>query len=248
MKRSYHVLTATCLTMALGLGSVAVAQETPGGGQGGSITKQQEKQTEKQTEKAAAKVGEKAPDFSLKDSTGKVQKLSDYKGKIVVLQWVNPGCPVCKRVHEKGLVKEMQSDVKEIDANVVFLAINSTFNAEPSATAEYLKKWQITEPALDDREGKVGRLYGAKTTPHVFIVDAEGILRYQGAFDDDNSGEKTERVNYVVQAIEQITSGETVMPNTTKSYGCTVKYAGAQGMGGKDGAKGGKSEGGSGGH
>ncbi len=261
MKRSYHVLTTTCLTLALGLGSVAFAQDTGSGQGGGSFSrqrgapqdkqqdKQQEKQEKQQEKPAAAKVGEKAPDFALKDSTGKVHKLSDYKGKIVVLQWVNPGCPICKRVHEKGLAKQMQTDVKQIDANVVFLAINSTFNAEPSATAEYLKKYQITVPALDDREGKVGRLYGAKTTPHLFIIDAEGILRYQGAFDDDAQGEKTERVNYVVQAIEQITEGETVMPNTTKSYGCSIKYAGSQGTGqGRDGAKGGKNEGGSGGN
>ncbi|MHC4102825.1 MAG: thioredoxin domain-containing protein, partial [Planctomycetota bacterium] len=88
------------------------------------------------------------------------------------------------------------------------------------------KTHKIDAPVLIDRDGKVGHLYGAKRTPHLFVIDAEGVLRYQGAIDDDQRGDKGEKAtNYVVQAVRQIVAGETVAPDITRSYGCTVKYA-----------------------
>ena len=174
---------------------------------------------------AKAKIGEAAPAFTLKDASGKTYSLSDYAGKIVVLQWINPDCPVCRRVAENGRVAAMRTEMKAASPEIVHLAINSTHYMEPAVSAAYFKSHKIDAPALDDRDGTVGRLYGAKTTPHMFVIDAEGVLRYDGAIDDDQRGRKTEVTNYVVQAVNQITAGETVSPDMTRAYGCGVKYA-----------------------
>ncbi len=173
-----------------------------------------------------AEVGKAAPDFALKDTNGKEHKLSDLKGKNVVIEWINPGCPVCNRVMSTGLVEQMRKELKAIDKEVVVLAINSTKNMTSDDNAKYLKKYKLLDeiPALDDSEGTVGTMYGAKTTPHVFVIDAKGVLRYSGAFDDDPSGRKSDRMNYAVNALRQIVAGETVMPETTRSYGCGIKY------------------------
>lgn len=174
-----------------------------------------------------AEVGKEAPNFTLKDVNGKEYKLSDYKGKNVVLQWINPQCPVCARVSSSGLVEQMRKELKALDKDVVHLAINSTHNLTAEDSVKYLKANKLEElVALDDSAGEVGRLYGAKTTPHVYVIDSKGILRYSGAFDDDPSGRKSERVNYAVNALRQILAGETVMPEKTQPYGCNVKYKG----------------------
>lgn len=174
---------------------------------------------------AKAKVGEAAPDFTLDDANGKSHSLSDYKGKIVVLQWINPECPICQRVTKSGLVAKMAKEIKTIDKDIVHLAVNSTAGMPGKVSAKYLAKHEIKASVLIDDDGKVGHLYGAKTTPHVFVIDAEGILRYQGAFDDDPRGGKEDAANYVVNAVRQITEGETVSPDYVKPYGCSVKYA-----------------------
>ena len=173
-----------------------------------------------------AQIGEAAPTFALEDSTSKRHTLADYKGKIVVLQWINPDCPVCTRVSSTGLVTSMKSQLAQISDNVVHLDINSTHYMEPAVGAEYLKKYKIDVPVLIDRDGTVGRLYEAKTTPHMFVIDTRGVLRYQGAIDDDPYGSKgKDATNYVVQAVRQIVANDTVSPDITKPYGCTVKYA-----------------------
>jgi len=173
-----------------------------------------------------AAVGKAAPNFTLKDSKGQAHTLADHKGKIVVLQWINPGCPVCKRVHTKGVEKRMLEELAKIDDSVVILAIDSTHYGDISKSAAYLADSGFKTPALDDRDGTVGRMYGAKTTPHLFVIDTEGILRYQGAIDDDGRGRKGEEAtNYVVNAVRQIKAGETVAPDSMKPYGCSVKYA-----------------------
>ena len=174
---------------------------------------------------AKAKVGEAAPNFTLNDANGKSHSLSDYKGKIVILQWINPECPICNRVTKSGLVAKMAKECKSIDKEIVHLAINSTAGMPGAVSAKYLKKHKIKASALIDDDGKVGHLYGAKTTPHLYVIDAKGILRYQGALDDDPRGGKKGGTNYVVNAIRQITDGETVSPDYVKSYGCSVKYA-----------------------
>ena len=129
--------------------------------------KLERKKSQKPQTSKRAKVGEFAPGFKLKDATGKYYSLSDYKGKIVVLQWINPGCPVCKRVNSSGITFDMLKTIKGIDKDFVHLTIDSTGGAEIAKSAEYLKKYDIKSPALDDTAGKVGRMYGARTTPHM---------------------------------------------------------------------------------
>jgi peroxiredoxin len=177
-------------------------------------------------EAVTAAVGEPAPAFTLNDSAGKAHALADYSGKIVVLQWINPDCPVCRRVCSSGKVAAMRKQLDEIAGNVVYLAVNTTHYMEPSVGAAYFKKHKIDAPVLIDRDGKVGHLYAARRTPHMFVIDAKGVLRYQGAIDDDANGDKGDRAtNYVVRAVRQIVAGETVTPDVTRAYGCTVKYA-----------------------
>ncbi|MHC5016881.1 MAG: peroxiredoxin family protein, partial [Planctomycetota bacterium] len=125
----------------------------------------------------AAEIGEPAPAFTLADSTGKSHALADYRGKIVVLQWINPTCPVCRRVCSTGLVTAMRKQLDEITPGVVYLGINSTHYMEPSVGEAYFKTHKIDAPVLIDRDGKVGHLYGAKRTPHLFVIDAEGVRR-----------------------------------------------------------------------
>ena len=178
-----------------------------------------------QDTKTVAKIGEAAPDFSLTDTDGKTHKLSDYKGKVVVLQWINPDCPVCRRVMSTGIVSAMMKDVKQVDPTVVQLMINSTHYMDAEESAKYREKHEVAAPALIDKDGKVGRMYNARTTPHMFVIDAAGILRYEGAIDDDPRGGNSKRMNYVVNAVTQIKAGETVAPDSTRAYGCSVKYA-----------------------
>lgn len=183
---------------------------------------QDTKKESKKAEKAdAAKVGSPAPAFTLKDSAGKDVSLSDFKGKVVVMEWMNPGCPVCKGKMEDGSVAKMMSDSKAINSDVVFLFVNSTAStaSKPMESGEYLTKNKISGPALIDGDGAVGHAYGAKTTPHCFVIDASGVLAYAGAIDDQ--GDK----NYVVSAVQALKDGKPVSPATTKAYGCGVKYA-----------------------
>ena len=168
-------------------------------------------------------VGKPAPAFTLKDSAGKDVSLSDFKGKVVVLEWMNPGCPVCRGKMEDGSVAKMMADSKAITPDVAFLFINSTAATanKPAESGEYLAKNKITAPALIDGDGMVGHMYGAKTTPHCYVIDSKGVLAYAGAIDDD-AGKNSK--NYVVNAIQALKDGKDVSPATTKPYGCGVKY------------------------
>lgn len=176
-----------------------------------------------------ATIGEKAPDFTLQDINGKTHKLSDYTadGKVVVLEWFNPKCPFVVRHHEtKSTFKDLYENYNTKD--VVFLAVNST-NRNDTAyghDAEYAKTWEIEYPILIDESGEVGKMYGAKTTPHMFVIDTNGDLRYMGGIDNDERGNlaSDEYVNYVSQALDQILAGESVSVAESRSYGCSVKY------------------------
>ena len=175
---------------------------------------------------AVAKIGEKAPAFSLTGIDGKQVSLKDFAGKIVVLEWVNPGCPICKGAHMDGRIPGMIKELK--DLGVVHLAINSTSTTTAEENAEALKKYGIEYTVLLDNDGAVGHAYNAKTTPHMYVIDTEGVLRYNGALDNGGPQGKAKEgetlVNYAVQAVKQIKAGETVSPTETKSYGCSVKY------------------------
>jgi peroxiredoxin len=174
---------------------------------------------------AKAKVGEAAPNFTLKTTEGKEWSLSDAKGKVVVLNWINPECPVCVRVMTDGTVANTIKAVTEQYSDVVYVAINSSA-ALPSSlegTAAYMKEHKVEIPALLDSNGAVGLLYGAKTTPHCYVIDANGKLVYSGAI-DNNDGRGDGKMNYVANAVTQLKKGESVSPSETKPYGCSVKY------------------------
>lgn len=181
--------------------------------------------------KSKAKIGEKAPDFTLPNLEGEKVSLSDYtdteKDQYVILEWMNPDCPFCTRVHKKGLVNRMLKKVNELtDGKVVHIEINSTHYMGPEKTKKYLEKHGVDSMALMDKSGKVGHMYGAKTTPHMFVIDPDGILRYKGAFDNDKKGKVPveKKNNFVVNAVKQLVNGKEVSPNHVKPWGCSVKY------------------------
>ena len=191
-------------------------------GKGGSGKEGQHKH---EGEQARAEVGKPAPDFALKDLDGKEHKLSDLKGRIVVLEWTNQECPYVRR-HQDG-PKTMQKTLEKFkDKGVSWLAINSSYFCEEKA--EDIRKWvekvALASPVLLDAAGKVGRAYGARSTPHMFVIDKKGVLRYAGAIDDDPDGTKDNKRNYVEEVVEALLSGSTVAVSTTKAYGCSVKY------------------------
>jgi peroxiredoxin len=175
-------------------------------------------------------IGQKAPAFELKDTEGKTVKLSDFAGKVVVLEWFNPECPYVVKHH--GDNKTMANTyAKYKDKGVVWLAINSGAPGKQGAgleiNAQHKKDWKIEYPILLDESGKVGKAYGSKNTPTMFIIDATGNLAYMGAIDNDNSAKKLGSINYVDQALGQILAKETVSSPVTKAYGCSVKYGGS---------------------
>jgi len=173
----------------------------------------------------AVKIGEPAPNFTLTDTTGKKRSLSEYAGKIVVLEWTNSECPVVQRCYKKNTIQETVGHVKKIDKDVVWLAINSTNHTNNEQNAKWIKRYELNYPILLDIDGTVGHEYDARRTPHMFVIDKSGILRYHGALDSARDDPKPEKpVNYVVNAVQQLAGGETVAPYYIKPYGCSVKY------------------------
>jgi peroxiredoxin len=176
---------------------------------------------------AAGEVGSTAAGFSLKGVDGKAYSLADFKGKLVVLEWANPNCPFSDRHAREKTMTELAKQHGE----VVWLGINSTNRSSgdfesPADYRAYLQKNGIVYPVLYDDTGTVGHEYGAKTTPHMFIIDTHGKIAYNGAIDDDPSGRKAkaERVNYVGTGLHTEESGAPPNPAATKPYGCSVKY------------------------
>ncbi|MHC4067070.1 MAG: thioredoxin family protein [Planctomycetota bacterium] len=170
-----------------------------------------------------AKVGEKAPDFALKDADGKELGLSSFSGKVVVLEWINQRCPVSRGKHQDKTMQNTCGKFK--DQPVVWLAVDSSHYADPKANKEYAAKMGLEYPLLHDTDGKVGKLYEAKTTPHMFVIDKSGVLVYAGAIDNARSGESDNPRNYVAEAVDAVLKGSTVSVSSTKPYGCSVKYA-----------------------
>lgn len=188
--------------------------------------------------KEAAQVGEAAPDFTLVDTDGDSHTLSDYTedGKIVVLEWFNPKCPFVVKHHDAqptmaNLYNEYSGD------DVVWFAINSAHKDHGTYghDAEYKEEWEIQYPILIDESGDIGRAYGARTTPHMYIIDAEGVLRYAGGIDNHprpqapRDSEKSSVVNYVDQALSELLAGDEVSQPETRAYGCSVKYGKSKG-------------------
>lgn len=180
----------------------------------------------------AAKVGESAPDFTATDSNGQTRKLSDYKGKFVVLEWTNQGCPYTRKHYDSGNMQKLQKQWTQ--KGVVWLTIVSSAPGAqgyvtPSQENEYLKKVNASPTAvLLDPKGDIGHLYEAKTTPHMFIIDKSGNLIYNGAIDDKATTDTSDvagATNYVSQALDQAMAGKPVANAATRPYGCSVKYA-----------------------
>lgn len=174
------------------------------------------------TTTTGAAIGKPAPDFTLTDINGKSVKLADSKGKITVLVWGNAECPAFKRVATGKILDKTFTGIK--DKNVVWYTIDSS----ATATADNAKKFTTdnTVPGayLLDPTGATGKAYGAKTTPHAFVIDAKGNLAYMGALDDDPQGGKEKVRNYVSEAVDALAKGSTVATATTDPYGCSVKY------------------------
>jgi peroxiredoxin len=178
---------------------------------------------------ATVAIGKPAPDFKLPALGGGEHSLSQYKGKIVVLEWFNPDCPFVKAAHERGSLKTMARDNKDI----VWLAINS--NAEgkqghgDEANTAGKARYGIDHPILFDKDGAVGRAWGASRTPELFVINADGVLSYRGALDNTGSGDLADAkalTNYVQQAIDDLRAGRPVKTTETKPWGCSVKYGG----------------------
>ncbi len=179
----------------------------------------------------AAQVGKAAPEFSLPASNGKSVDLAQYKGKLVVLEWFNHGCPFVKKHYDSGNMQALQKEYT--GKGVIWLSICSSapgkqgFGTAEEHNAE-LKEFKAAPTAvLMDPDGKVGRMYGAKTTPHMFVIDKKGVLVYAGAIDDHSDPDQASikiSKSFVKEALDEILSGKTVAQASTKSYGCSVKY------------------------
>jgi peroxiredoxin len=178
-----------------------------------------------------AALGEPAPDFTLPDLDGKSVRLSDFRGKTVVLEWFNPECPFVKASHTKGSLVDTAARVTK--DGVVWLAINSGAPGKQGTGVEKnraaLKTFNLTHPVLLDESGAVGKLYGAAHTPHMYVVSPEGKLVYRGAIDNSPDGEAEsptdgKLVRYVEDALAEVKSGKAPAVADTKAYGCSVKY------------------------
>lgn len=171
----------------------------------------------------AARIGAAAAAFTLKDQNGKTRSLDQYKGKILVLEWTNPNCPFVQRHYHNKTMVNLYNQYH--GRGVEWLAINSTDGSTVAEDQSWAKTNRMPYPLLDDHTGKVGKAYGAKTTPDMFIINKDGKLVYEGAIDNDPDGDKqTGRVNYVARALDELLSGKHVSTPQTKSYGCHVAY------------------------
>jgi peroxiredoxin len=177
-------------------------------------------------------VGKPAPDFKLQDLSGKEVALASFKGKVVVLEWFNPGCPFVQKSHSKASLVDTAK--RHGDAGVVWLAINSGAEgkqgADVASNTAAAKKWKMTHPILRDPTGATGKAYGATNTPHMFVIDPTGIVVYGGAIDNSPDAEGQSPtggtlINYVDAALEALAAGRPVATPVTKAYGCSVKYA-----------------------
>jgi peroxiredoxin len=181
---------------------------------------------------AEVQVGKEAPDFVLTDTNGKTHHLSDYKGKYVVLEWYQPDCPFVRKHYNSGNMQALQKEY--VSKGVVWLSIDSSAagqegNYPPDRLNQIATKTgSIRTALLLDADGKVGHLYGAKTTPDMYIINPQGILVYQGAIDDKPStdlGDVRTARNYVKTALNAVMAGQSVATTSTRPYGCSVKYA-----------------------
>lgn len=176
-------------------------------------------------------VGSPAPEFTLVDSKGVSHALSSFKGKTVVLEWFNKGCPFVKKHYESSNMQALQK--RYTDKGVVWLTVVSSAEGKqgfetPADTEKTRAEWKIASTAtLLDTKGEVGKMYDAKTTPHMYVIDPKGMLVYNGAIDSKPSSDPADiptSQNYVAGALDLVTTGKPVAMASTKPYGCSVKY------------------------
>lgn len=182
--------------------------------------------------RATTEVGQPAPNFTLTDINGQTHSLSDYKGKIVVLEWNNPACPFVKKHYNSGNIPSLQKAAAA--DGIVWLTINSGASCREGACATpveinaWLQKNAAAPTAyLCDTDGKVGHLYGAKTTPDMYVINADGTLVYKGAIDSIRSADVADiakATNYVKAALDALKSGQPIAKPVSEPYGCSVKY------------------------
>jgi peroxiredoxin len=179
---------------------------------------------------AQADIGKPAPDFTAKDIEGKTHKLSDYKGKIVVLESYNLDCPFCANHFKSGAMQDLQAELTAKGA--VWLVVNSSnpksgsYRNPAAAKKEWASQKMKATAWIDDSDGKVGKAYGLKTTPHMVVIGKDGNVSYVGAIDDKavSEGDPRKARNYVREAVNTLIAGKPVEVTRTKSYGCGVKY------------------------
>ena len=179
----------------------------------------------------AVEVGKPAPDFTGTDINGKTVQLSDYAGKIVVIESYNSDCPFCNNHYQTGAMPELQKDLEA--KGVVWLLVNSvnpknfSHRTPEQARAEMAAKNITANAWIDDSSGAIGHLYGMLTTPHMFVIDKTGTLVYDGAIDDkpDPTHDPKAARNYVKEAVDDLLADKPITVSQTKPYGCGVKYA-----------------------
>lgn len=180
---------------------------------------------------AAPEVGQPAPAFTLTDSNGQSHNLADFKGKFVVLEWLNHGCPFVKKHYDSNNMQKLQKEYTSKD--VVWLSIVSSApgkqgHMSPAETnAAKAEKGSAATAVLLDEDGTVGQLYGAKVTPELYVINPEGNLIYAGAIDDKKSVDPADvegAANYVKRALDEALAGQPVSTPRTEPYGCSVKY------------------------
>ena len=180
---------------------------------------------------AAPVPGQPAPAFRGVDVNGKPVSLADFRGKTVVLEWNNPNCPFVQKHYTSGNMQSLQQ--KNTAAGVVWLAINSTAESHsdymaPAKLAAWFGEQKAAPTAVVmDPKGEIGRAYGAKVTPHMYVIDAKGTLVYAGAIDDKRSANPADiktSTNHVAAALGEVAAGKAVTTATTTAYGCTIKY------------------------
>ncbi|HVW19978.1 MAG TPA: redoxin domain-containing protein [Opitutaceae bacterium] len=182
--------------------------------------------------RASVAIGRAAPDFALTDLGGKTHRLSDYRGKVVVLEWNNPDCPIVHKHYDSGNMPRLQKSATA--AGVIWLTINSSAPGKQGGdyTAGQIEAWLEERGAAPtdyfrDPDGRVGHLYGAKTTPHMFVIAPDGTLAYDGAIDSIPSADQSDiphAENYVSEALAAVEAGKPVATATSRPYGCSVKY------------------------
>lgn len=179
----------------------------------------------------AGVVGQPAPAFTAVDTAGKPVSLADFKGRTVVLEWTNPGCPFVRKHYDSANMQTTQKDA--VSKGVVWLTVNSTardasdYKAPADMAAWMTQQGAKATATLMDSDGKVGRLFAAKTTPHMYVIDGKGTLVYAGAIDSKSSANPADvktATNHVSAALAETLAGKAVTVSSTRPYGCSIKY------------------------